>query len=118
MRTRLNYSPKKKLGQASKNHKNQKLYPNSKKKTLKKTKTYNYDTAKESEEAIHKCLSEQDKLCRFYQKGKCKHGLRGKNYQYQHPKACTKLMKYGNKNPRGCSAGSKCLDYHPRLCAS
>jgi len=56
--------------------------------------------------------------CRFYMKGKCKHGIRGKNCQYNHPKACTKLMKYGNKASKGCSAGSKCADFHPRMCSS
>ena len=56
--------------------------------------------------------------CRFYVKGKCKHGIRGKNCQYNHPKACPKLMKYGNKGPRGCNAGANCAQFHPRMCSS
>ena len=28
-------------------------------------------------------------ICRFYMKGKCKHGLKGRDCQYIHPKACT-----------------------------
>ena len=57
-------------------------------------------------------------ICNFYKKGKCKHGIKGKNCNYRHPKACVKLMRYGNKNPKGCIAGSKCTDFHPRMCSS
>ena len=63
-------------------------------------------------------IVKRDRICRFYLKGKCKHGLKGKNCEFHHPKACPKLMKHGNKTPRGCNAGSKCDDYHPRMCAS
>ena len=57
-------------------------------------------------------------ICNFYKKGKCKHGIKGKNCHYNHPKACTKLMRYGNKQPKGCNAGSTCTDFHPRMCSS
>ena len=41
-------------------------------------------------------------VCRFYKKGRCKHGLHGRNCIYYHPKACSKLLKFGNKVPKGC----------------
>jgi len=50
-------------------------------------------------------------VCHFYKKGKCKHGIRGKKCHYNHPKACTKLMRHGNKGPKGCNNGTKCLDF-------
>ena len=56
--------------------------------------------------------------CRFYMKSKCKHGIRGKNCAYDHPKACSKLMKHGNKAPMGCNAGTNCTQFHPRMCSS
>ena len=27
-------------------------------------------------------------------------------------------MKHGNKNPKGCNAGTNCPDFHPRMCSS
>lgn len=57
-------------------------------------------------------------ICTFYKKGKCKHGIKGNGCKYKHPKACPKLMKHGNKNPKGCNAGTKCPDFHPRMCSS
>jgi len=57
-------------------------------------------------------------VCNFYKKGKCKHGLKGRNCNYKHPKACQKLMKFGNKGPNGCRMGVKCPDFHPRMCSS
>eukprot|EP00111_Clytia_hemisphaerica_P024406 TCONS_00072005-protein len=56
--------------------------------------------------------------CRFYMKGKCKHDICGKNCQYTHPKACPKLMKEGNKGPRGCNAVTNCAQFHPRMSSS
>ena len=57
-------------------------------------------------------------VCNFYKKGKCKHGIKGKNCRFKHPKMCTKLLKHGNKSPKGCSAGTKCTMFHPRMCSS
>ena len=56
--------------------------------------------------------------CRFYMKGKCKHSIKGKKCAYDHPKACPKLMKHGNKAPMGCNAGTRCPQFHPRMCSS
>ena len=57
-------------------------------------------------------------VCKHYTRGKCKYGIRGKDCPYEHPKACTKLLKHGNKMPRGCHEGSKCSNFHPRMCAT
>ena len=56
--------------------------------------------------------------CKHYVRGWCKHGIKGKNCPYSHPKACTKLLQHGNKLPRGCNKGSKCKNFHPRMCSS
>ena len=63
-------------------------------------------------------FSDETPVCNFYKKGKCKHGIKGKNCQFKHPKACTKLLKHGNRSPKGCSAGTKCAMFHPRMCSS
>ena len=57
-------------------------------------------------------------VCRFYKKGRCKHGLHGRNCIYYHPKACSKLLKFGNKVPKGCNQGVNCPNFHPRMCSS
>ena len=62
--------------------------------------------------------SKSSKVCRFYKQGSCKHGLRGKDCKYDHPVACKKLLKHGNRTPDGCTLGPKCSSYHPKMCAS
>ena len=57
-------------------------------------------------------------VCKHYKKGRCKHGLKGRNCNFSHPKACPKLMKFGNKGPNGCKQGVSCPNFHPRMCAS
>ena len=59
-----------------------------------------------------------NEVCRFYKKGRCKHGLKGRNCIYNHPKACSKLLKFGNKEPKGCNQGVDCPNFHPRMCSS
>ena len=58
------------------------------------------------------------KICRFYKQGTCKHGLRGKDCKFDHPVACKKLLKHGNRTPDGCTLGEKCQNYHPKMCVS
>ena len=58
------------------------------------------------------------KVCRFYAKGTCTHGVSGKNCAFEHPKACPKLLKHGTKSPRGCNLGKKCQMFHPKMCPS
>ena len=57
-------------------------------------------------------------VCRFYKKGTCKHGIKGKNCPFVHPKACQKLLKNGNKGPKGCKDGIRCKFFHPRMCST
>ena len=61
---------------------------------------------------------EERKLCRFYVKGTCTHGVSGKNCAFAHPKACPKLLKHGTKAPRGCNLGKRCAMFHPKMCSS
>ena len=51
-------------------------------------------------------------------RGNCKHGIKGKNCDYDHPTACNKLLQHGNKKPRGCNEGKNCNFFHPRMCAN
>ena len=60
----------------------------------------------------------KEKLCKFYKKGICKHGIKGQNCKYDHPKTCRKLLMHGNKGTRGCKEGRDCNDFHPRMCAN
>ena len=34
----------------------------------------------------------------------------------KHPKPCPKLIRHGNRGPRGCSAGTNCDKFHPKMC--
>ena len=57
-------------------------------------------------------------ICSFYRKGTCRYGISGKGCSHSHPKPCRKLLQHGNKSPRGCNLGSKCSNFHPRICSS
>lgn len=63
-------------------------------------------------------VSDETPVCNFYKKGKCKYGITGKDCRFKHPKICTKLLRHGNKSPKGCNAGTKCNMFHPRMCSS
>ncbi|KAK4295001.1 hypothetical protein Pmani_004385 [Petrolisthes manimaculis] len=56
------------------------------------------------------------RVCRYYRKGTCKHGVSGKGCKFYHPKPCQRLISHGPKGKRGCTLGSKCPNYHPILC--
>ena len=56
------------------------------------------------------------KTCRFYQSGTCKHGISGKECEFDHPKMCQKLLKHGTKQPQGCNLGKRCPKFHPKMC--
>ena len=53
----------------------------------------------------HTHTDNEPAVCKHYKKGNCKHGRKGINCEYSHPKPCSKLMKHGNKGPRGCKKG-------------
>ena len=59
---------------------------------------------------------EKVKTCRFYQSGTCKHGISGKECEFDHPKMCQKLLKNGTKQPQGCNLGKRCPKFHPKMC--
>ena len=56
------------------------------------------------------------KTCRFYRNGTCKHGVSGRNCEFEHPKMCEKLLKHGTRQPHGCNQGRKCEKFHPKMC--
>ena len=66
----------------------------------------------------NKYQKKTNNICRYYKMGKCKHGLKGHNCPKEHPPACKKLLKHGNRGPEGCTLGSKCEHYHPKMCLS
>ena len=60
-------------------------------------------------------------VCKFYRQGRCKHGISVKkdgNCSYSHPKPCRKFLTNGNRRQRGCTLGTQCQDFHPKMCNS
>lgn len=55
-------------------------------------------------------------ICKHYLQKKCKHGRKGENCKFDHPKLCIKYLKFGRKARSGCQKGSNCEYHHPRLC--
>ena len=62
--------------------------------------------------------SKSETTCRFFLKGKCKHGMRGKDCKFTHPKVCNKFSKHGTRQPRGCNKGQKCKFFSTQKCVS
>ena len=58
----------------------------------------------------------KSQICKFYKNGTCKHGLKGKECNYTHPKMCRNFTQHGTQHPRGCNLGIKCKDFHPKMC--
>ena len=63
-------------------------------------------------------LQPKTKTCSYYVRGKCKHGIKGKNCLFNHPRACKKFMKHGTRTKGGCQEGRKCPFFHPKMCFS
>ena len=57
-------------------------------------------------------------VCPFYRKGTCRFGIAGRQCPKTHPPACKKLLRHGNRAPRGCTEGRNCDKYHPTMCQS
>ena len=55
-------------------------------------------------------------VCRFFRRGTCKHGLRGNDCNYSHPKMCSKFLQHGTRQPHGCNRGKSCKQFHPLMC--
>ena len=61
--------------------------------------------------------SEKSKrICKFYDKGSCIHGISGENCNFAHPEVCRKFTQHGTRQPRGCKRGKKCHFFHPTMC--
>ena len=56
----------------------------------------------------------QKALCKFYQKGKCRHN---ENCRFDHPKICYKFRAFGSKkfNEKGCEEANYKF-FHPNAC--
>ena len=57
----------------------------------------------------------QNKNCKYYMSGKCKHTM-GKGCEYKHPVLCGQLLNYGDVHESGCSLGKDCRYEHPVMC--
>ena len=55
-------------------------------------------------------------VCRYFHRGTCKHGLRGTECRYSHPKMCRKFVQHGTRQPTGCNLGQRCKFFHPLMC--
>ena len=71
----------------------------------------------EEERKIAEAMKDSEAgICALYYEGKCPHGMRGRNCEFEHPKKCKYYCDYGNEYPRGCRRGRKCWYFHPKLC--
>ena len=55
-------------------------------------------------------------VCPFYRRGICRYGVGGRLCPKDHPPACKKLTKHGNRSPDGCTLGRACDSFHPKMC--
>ena len=55
-------------------------------------------------------------VCPFYRRGICRYGVGGRLCPKDHPPACKKLTKHGNRSPNGCTLGRACDSFHPKMC--
>ncbi|KAK3879806.1 hypothetical protein Pcinc_007111 [Petrolisthes cinctipes] len=55
-------------------------------------------------------------VCRFYKKGICKYGRKGKNCPFSHPKVCANFRNHGHDEKNGCRDGYRYKDFHPSMC--
>ena len=79
--------------------------------------THQDDKRREENEEKHDDDSgKRTPICRFYRNGNCKHGLKGRECNYSHPKMCRKFTQHGTNKQRGCTQGKKCKDFHPKMC--
>ena len=69
------------------------------------------DGKKKSNEKI-KDNEKKDKTCIHYIMRKCKHGRKGEDCEYGHPKLCFSFM---NKGKKGCEKDD-CEYHHPNMC--
>ena len=63
--------------------------------------------------------TENTPICRYYSQGRCKYGISGRKdgqCPYKHPKPCQKFITNGDRRQRGCTRGSQCRSFHPKMC--
>ena len=77
---------------------------------------------KKDEERKKKAAEKKSKICGFFIKNSCRHGIKGdkpkgekKECDYLHPELCRKFINYG-KN--GCKEGKNCPKFHPKTMLS
>ncbi len=58
-------------------------------------------------------IKKERKTCSFYLRGICRHGKRGEECQFYHPKICFKYKKSGKE---GCQRGNSCKYAHVTFC--
>ena len=66
---------------------------------------------------ITPAVSKNAAICRFYLRKSCKHGKKGDNCNFTHPKLCFNFIKHGDQRG-GCNKGANCQFTHPKLCQS
>ena len=79
--------------------------------TVEHTKQNSSSTEKENTDQVNSSPS----VCKFYMQKSCKHGRKGDDCKYSHPKLCFNYIKHGDKRG-GCKKGSQCKFAHPKLC--
>ena len=57
-------------------------------------------------------------ICPEYKKGTCQHGISGKGCSFFHPKPCSKYLRHGTTQDRGCNEGDACDRFHFPMCNS
>lgn len=55
------------------------------------------------------------KVCRYFLQSKCKHGRKGSDCKFPHPKLCKRFTQNGS-DEGGCREGEECKYFHPPLC--
>ena len=73
-------------------------------------------TATSSPEGPEDRPSKSSTVCHHFKEGNCKHGMKGKDCKFTHPKTCNKYMQHGTRQPRGCNKGKNCNLFHPKMC--
>ena len=69
-----------------------------------------------SNRAVGTQNGKNQKICKHYQIGKCKHGRKGEGCNFSHPKLCRNFIRLGNRKRGGCVRGDSCRFHHPPLC--
>ena len=86
---------------------------------ISKKKTEQIRTSRETDDVDTKQQTKHEdkkEVCRYYVMRRCKHGAKGKDCSYDHPKKCFRFLRNGTSNRGGCNKGKACEFFHPPLC--